>query len=589
MPVDNGAAASLPCLSRPSLECTHDRCPEHEGKHHFMAITVMPRPDRVQSGPNTSTGSIPIRIVGGTATAMLVVATSGVFASSRAVVAMSLLAMGASVLTWLALRRRLGGMTTMELYKTVVVWALPLLAARPLFSGDLWSYLAQGLTAANGLDPYRLGPKQALGAESVVTQHVSHYWIDTPAPYGPAWLMISRAVGEACGERLVPSVLLYRLIALAGVVLIGWALPRLARRVGVSPVRALWLGLLNPLMLWHLVAGAHNDAIMLGTILAGMEIALAARRRRPSAAGGRKAGEPYGFTTATTMRLATGVALMAVAASIKIVGITAICCVAAELARHHARPLRSVLVVTGGAGAGMVLFSAIGGFGWVVALQGSNTVHSWMSPTTAAGLVIGALRGAHTTATAVAVANVTGAVVCLPIVIRLILRTYRGRLDPVRALGLIFGIALLCGPVAQPWYLLWALLPLAATTHSRRQHAAMAGGSAVVALVLPPLAAPAADLVAGYLVAAAALVLGAAALSAHRRLPTGRGSRVTPGHHTSAFDGAGVGPAHVQLRHGVSAPLRSAYWSRAESLDGQRIERVHERFGAVTPSTRTQR
>jgi hypothetical protein len=212
-----------------------------------------------------------------------------------------------------------------------------------------------------------------------------------------------------------------------------------------------------------------------------------------------------------------------------------------------------------------------------------------MSPTTAAGLVIGALRGAHTTATAVAVANVTGAVVCLPIVIRLILRTYRGRLDPVRALGLIFGIALLCGPVAQPWYLLWALLPLAATTHSRRQHAAMAGGSAVVALVLPPLAAPAADLVAGYLVAAAALVLGAAALSAHRRLPTGRGSRVTPGHHTSAFDGAGVGPAHVQLRHGVSAPLRSAYWSRAESLDGQRIERVHERFGAVTPSTRTQR
>ena len=66
--------------------------------------------------------------------------------------------------------------------------------------------------------------------------------------------------------------MLHRLLALAGVALIVWALPRLARRCGVSPVSALWLGAANPLLIFHLVAGIHNEALMLGLMLAGIEI-----------------------------------------------------------------------------------------------------------------------------------------------------------------------------------------------------------------------------------------------------------------------------------------------------------------------------
>jgi alpha-1,6-mannosyltransferase len=474
-----------------------------------MAVAVANSSDRPHSRLIGSAQTNGIRIAGCAATATLALATSGILAPSYVVVAVSLIAMVVMVLMWLRLRRGLTTVTTADAYWTAAIWAIPLLAARPLFSGDVWSYMAQGLTAASGLDAYRLGPAQAIGMDSVVTQHVSHYWLDTPAPYGPVWLLLSRAVAEFTGERLIPGVLLYRLIALAGLVLIAWALPRLALRVGESPSFALWLGLLNPLVLWHLVAGVHNDAIMLGAMLVGMELAL-------SALDCAKAG----LVKVDAMRLAAGIALLTIAASIKVVAVAAICCVAAETARRHSRPIRSALLVLSGAAAGAVLLSAVGGFGWILALRTSTTVYSWMSPTTGTGLLVGALTGTHATATAVTIANTVGAVVCLPIVIRLLLDVYRGRTHPLRSLGLIFVAALLCGPVVQPWYLLWALLPLAATAQRRRERSVLSVVSAVVALVLPPLAAPTADLVAGYLIAMSVVAVAATLAVRPRRFPS---------------------------------------------------------------------
>src|SRR5262249_59907702 len=65
-----------------------------------------------------------------------------------------------------------------------------------------------------------------------------------------------------------------RLVVLIGVGLIVWATPRLARRCGVAEVSALWLGAANPLLIMHLVAGIHNEALMLGLMLTGTEFAL---------------------------------------------------------------------------------------------------------------------------------------------------------------------------------------------------------------------------------------------------------------------------------------------------------------------------
>ena len=44
----------------------------------------------------------------------------------------------------------------------------------------------------------------------------------------------------------------------------------------------------------------------------------------------------------------------------------------------------------------------------------------------------------------------------------LLLSVFRGRLHPVGGLGVALGATVLLFPVVQPWYLLWAIIPLAA-------------------------------------------------------------------------------------------------------------------------------
>ena len=44
----------------------------------------------------------------------------------------------------------------------------------------------------------------------------------------------------------------------------------------------------------------------------------------------------------------------------------------------------------------------------------------------------------------------------------LLLAVLRGRLHPVGGLGVALGVTVLLFPVVQPWYLLWAVIPLAA-------------------------------------------------------------------------------------------------------------------------------
>ncbi|CAM5715403.1 hypothetical protein SBADM41S_06974 [Streptomyces badius] len=65
-----------------------------------------------------------------------------------------------------------------------------------------------------------------------------------------------------------------RLVELASLALIVWALHRLAREHRLGGSRALWLGGLNPLLLIDVVGGMHNDGLMIGLMLAGFVLAL---------------------------------------------------------------------------------------------------------------------------------------------------------------------------------------------------------------------------------------------------------------------------------------------------------------------------
>ena len=55
-----------------------------------------------------------------------------------------------------------------------------------------------------------------------------------------------------------------------------------------------------------------------------------------------------------------------------------------------------------------------------------------------------------------------GVLIIMVLVCWLLLAVFRGRLHPIGGLGVALGVTVLLFPVVQPWYLLWAIIPLAA-------------------------------------------------------------------------------------------------------------------------------
>jgi alpha-1,6-mannosyltransferase len=363
-----------------------------------------------------------------------------------------------------------------QLDRAVLLWALPLLIAPPMFSRDVYSYLAQSAMVNRGLDPYVLGPADALGVDHPLVRGIPTIWRNTPAPYGPLFLSLGRPLDWIAGDDVVLGVLLHRTLAMAGLVMIVWALPRLARRAGVSPVFALWLGVANPLVLFHLVSGVHNEALMLGLMLIGLELVLRGPTLGPALLGGS--------------------ALIAAAAQVKVPAALALGFVVVWSARHRGgrpRDLAWVAAAIGGVVVATTVLIGLGtglGFGWTDALDTPNVVRSWMSVVTELGLLagwIGTLLGlGDHTSSVLTLIRLTGLLGAGGICLLLLWRCWRGRLEPLAGIGIGLGAVVLLGPVVHPWYLLWAVIPLAAAA----THPAFRIGATVACTALAVVVAP---------------------------------------------------------------------------------------------------
>lgn len=375
-------------------------------------------------------------------------------------------------LAWLMLGRFVSGKRRMsrgELDRTLMLWMLPLLIAPPMYSKDVYSYLAQSQISLEGLDPYRVGPASGLGLGHVFTLSVPSLWRETPAPYGPLFLWIGRGISALTGENIVAAVLCHRLVVLFGVALIVWATPRLARRCGVAEVSALWLGAANPLLFMHLVAGIHNEALMLGLMLTGAEFALRGiNSDRPLKPASWRIGpdwQPLGL-------LLAGAILIVLSSQVKLPSLLALGFVTMALAYRCGGTIKAfVLSGTAMAALSLAVMGIVGwasglGFGWIFTLGTANVVRSWMSPPTLLALGTGQVGillglGDHTTAV-LALTRAIGVLIIMVMVCWLLIAVFRGRLHPIGGLGVALGLTVLLFPVVQPWYLLWAIIPLAA-------------------------------------------------------------------------------------------------------------------------------
>ena len=286
-----------------------------------------------------------------------------------------LLCVGAVLMlrAWLRLRQHLAGWDASSrpiLIKALILWVAPMMLALPLFSRDSYAYIGQGRLMLEGLNPYTDGISSLnnyylLGPDTL--------WTEAPTPYGPLWLWLEQIAVLLPSHSPEIALIPFRLACLAGVILLAIYVPKLAARHGFNPQRALWLVVLNPVVLINFIASVHNDALMLGLVVAGIYYASA---KRP----------------------VLGILLVTASIAIKPITLIALPFVGLLWAGSQAGWVRKFGLWAATLGISTAIMAFMGainglGFGWLAALQTPGTVWIWYAPVGLFSNVVGFVVG----------------------------------------------------------------------------------------------------------------------------------------------------------------------------------------------------
>lgn len=325
------------------------------------------------------------------------------------------------------------------------------LLAPPLLSQDVFSYIAYArLDVEHGLNPYAATPLAIFG-DPVFGFSGSK---DASSVYGPLFTLGTYPLvplGVPAGLWVLKAVMA---AASLGVVWLVW---RIARRLGRDPVLpALAVGI-NPLVLVHVVGGAHNEALMMLATMAGV-LALVSGRER------------------------AGAAMATAAAGVKASAALVVPFIVAAARRPWGAVVAAAACAAAIAATGLIAFGP-------EALDALSIIGSNQERTSSFSLP-------HKTAQLLALATggdaldyreplrIVFAVAFAATFGWLLLRTRRGA-DPIAMAGWATLALLLASAWLVPWYALW-LLPLAALADDRRLLAA----AVVLSAWMLPIAIP---------------------------------------------------------------------------------------------------
>ncbi len=336
------------------------------------------------------------------------------------------------------------------------LWSLPLLLVPPVLSPDAVLYADLGWTLGAGANPYEVGLATTGGPFAYL---VDPLWAGHGVAYPPLALRLHELMVWAAGAHPYWSIVAMRVPVVVAVLAMLVLLPRIAVLLGRPRRGAVWLGVLNPLLVLHFLGAGHNDAPMVAVSLAAIWVVL----RWPGWWTSFVAG-PLLVGLAMALKQQGGLTVVAVA------GLP----VAAALATLP--PGRRVwllgwrtAVVTAVAVGGFAALSLVSGlgFGWVewLDLMGLAGTPAPLALLGKGGALLWQAAGGSYTGFLILAGRVSTAIL-LGVLAWIGLR-FSDRPLAVVAWGSL-AIAVL-GQALHPWYLPWSLALLALLPLNRRQ------------------------------------------------------------------------------------------------------------------------
>ncbi|WP_375424281.1 polyprenol phosphomannose-dependent alpha 1,6 mannosyltransferase MptB [uncultured Friedmanniella sp.] len=163
-----------------------------------------------------------------------------------------------------------------------VVLSLATIAVPPMTSADVLMYAGYGRLQAIGRNPYEITPAEIFrGQYDPVLSLTERPWYDTPSVYGPITTWTQRLANTLGGENMHDIVFWLQVFAVVPFLLAGAGVVALARGDLARQRRAALLSVANPVLIWAVVAGAHNEALSVMFAVGGLLLI----RRSPFGAG----------------------------------------------------------------------------------------------------------------------------------------------------------------------------------------------------------------------------------------------------------------------------------------------------------------
>ena len=314
----------------------------------------------------------------------------------------------------------------------VVAMHVVFLLAPPLLSHDVFSYIAYArLGVANHLNPYTHTPLDIPNDPGFV--HAGS--IDAVSAYGPLFTLLTYPLSPLGVPTAFWILKVVAALSSLGIVALVWQIALRLRRDPLIPALAVGL---NPLVLVHVVGGAHNEALTVLLTMAGVLLWV----------GGRRTGGVVVATVAAAIKASAGLAVPFL--------------VVRRPARLFAATLATLAAL---AVLGVAVFGsqALDAFSLISSNQDRTSRYSFPYKT---AQLLGALlpgdrldyRDAVRAAFAIAFAAVF---------VWLLWRTWRGLIATLDAIGWATFAILIASAWLVPWYILW-LLPFAALARDRR-------------------------------------------------------------------------------------------------------------------------